>query len=209
MVIFLAGAVPLSCALVIFGYVERKETLLHLGRFASKGFLIFMVSYLFYLLLRPVLQLHYTAGGIYLFYLFHENLFFLTWCVVPYLIYYKVPHTDDPEAESVPILVYFTAFYSLLAISDILLNKTLTAYVLFLLPLCRVGVMFISISAILLARRMYMVVRYALVAVPFCVAAVAACVPSLFIQRYITGSVLLSVGIFAAGGLAFYFSSRK
>ena len=199
----------MSCALVVFGYMGRRENLLPLGRPAARGVVIFIISYIFYLLLRPVVQLEYTPGGIYLYYLFHDNLFFLTWCIVAYLIYYQVPHTDDPEAEIVPTLVYFTAFYSLLAISDILLNRTLTAYVLFLLPLSRVGVLLVSVSAIILARRMYMVIRYALILVPFCAAAVAAFVPSLYIQRHVPGSVFLSAGLFAAGGIIFFFSSRK
>ena len=199
----------MSCALIVFGYMERKETWLRLGRPAARGFLIFILAYVFYLLLRPVVQLEYTAGGIYRYYLLHENLFFLTWCVVSYLVYYQVPHTDNPEAESAPTLVYISAFYSLLAISDILLNKTLTAHALFLLPLSRVGVMLISVSAILLARRMYIVVRYALMLVPFCAAAAAAFVPFFFIQKHNTGSILLAVGLFTAGGLTFFLSSRK
>lgn len=209
MVIFLAGAVPLSCAFVVFGYVVRSESIFTLGRPAARGFLMFILSYLFYLLLRPVVQLEYTASGIYLYYLFHEYLYFLVWGVVSYLIYYQVPHTDDPEGESLLALVYFGAFYSLLAISDILLNKTLTAYVLFFLPLCRVGMIFIAVSSILLARRMYMLIRYALILLPFGAAAAGAMVPSLFIQKHLAGSILVSIGLFVAGGTMFFFSSRK
>lgn len=209
MVIFLAGAVPLSCALIIFGYAERRKSLLDLGRPAARGILIFMLAYVFYLLLKPVIQLEYTKEGLYTYYIIHDYLFFLVWCVVSYLIYYKIPHTDNPAEESLKTLVYFTAFYSLPAVSDILMHKPLTAYVLFLLPLCRVGIVFVAVSAITLARRMYMVVRYGLLVIPFCAAAVAAFVPFLFTQKHNTGAVLLALGIFVVGGLMFVFSTRK
>jgi hypothetical protein len=128
---------------------------------------------------------------------------------VSYLIYYKVPHTDNPEGESLPTLIYFTSFYSLLAVSDILISKSLTAYILFLLPLCRVVVVFISVSAILLARRMYIVMRYALLMIPICAAFAAAFVPFLFTRKYVTGSVLLSLALIVVGGLLFVLSTRK
>ena len=209
MVIFLAGAVPLSCALVLFGYLERRDTLLDLGRPAARGILNFVISYLVYWLLKPVIQLDYTFSGIYIYYLVHENLYFLAWCVVSYLIYYQVPHTDAPAKESVPALIYFTAFFSPLAISDILLNKTLTAHVLFLLPLSRVGVIMMAVGAIVVARRMYLIIRYALLLIPFTASAAAAMVPTLFFQQYSAPSILLAVGLFSAGGLFFFLSTKK
>ena len=125
------------------------------------------------------------------------------------MIFYQIPHTDSPGDEIVPTILYFTAFFSLLAISDILLNQSLTAYILFLLPLCRVGVILVSVAAILIARRMYMVIRYAMLLVPFGFAAVAAFVPSLFTQKYLAGSFLLALGIFISGGLVFFLSTRN
>jgi hypothetical protein len=209
MVVFLAGAVPISCALIIFGYSERSRSLLDLGRPAARGLLIFILAYLFYLLLRPVMQLEYSKEGLYVYHLLHDYLFFLVWCVVSYLIYYKVPHTDNPTDESLPILVYFTAFYTLPAVSDILMSKSLTAYILFLLPLCRVGIVLISVSAIILARRMYMVIRYGLLLIPLCVGTAAAFVPYLYTQKHAAGAIFLALGIFTVGGFMFIFSTRK
>jgi hypothetical protein len=125
------------------------------------------------------------------------------------LIYYQVPHTDTPVAESVPTLIYFTAFFAPLAISDILLNKTLTAHVLFLLPLSRVGVILLSVAAVVMARRMYMIIRYGLLLIPFIASAAAAFAPTLFLQKYTAGSILVALGLFAAGGLLFVLSTRK
>ncbi len=209
MVVFLAAAVPLSFALVVFGYLERRTSLLEFGRPAARGLLIFVVAYVFYLLLRPVVELNYTAEDLYVYYLLHDFLYLLTWCVVSYLIYYQIPHTDNTRDESLVTLVYFTAFFLLPAIGDILMNKTLTAYTVLLLPLCRVGLMYISVASIVLARRMYIVVRYALLLVPVAAAGIAAFVPLLFTQKYITGSAVLAAGIFVTGALMFLFSVRE
>lgn len=209
MIVFLAGAVPLSFALVVFGYVERSSSLLEHGRPAARGLLMFILSYVFYLLLRPVVKLDYSTEGLYIYYLVHNNLYFLGWCVISYLIYYQIPHTDTPMSASVPVLVYFTAFYLLLSVGDILLNRALDAYILFLLPLCRVGLIYISVGAIILARRMYIIARYALLLVPFACAAAAAFVPTLYTQKYILVSVIISCGLFLAGAVMFVFSIRK
>jgi len=209
MVLFLAGAVPLSFALVVFGYAERRISLLNLGRPAARGLLMFVVAYVFYLLLRPVVKLDYSAEGLYIYYLLHDSLYFLVWSVVSYLVYYQIPHTDKPEEDYLPVLVYFTSFYLLLAISDILLNKSLMAYIVLLLPVVRVGLIYISVAMIVLARRMYMVTRYALLLIPFTVGAAAAFVPALYTQRYIAGASLLAAGIFVAGALSFVLSTRK
>lgn len=54
-----------------------------------------------------------------------------------------------------------------------------------------------------------MLIRYALILVPFGAAAAAAFVPSLFIQKHYAGSILLSIGLFVAGGTMYFFSSRE
>jgi hypothetical protein len=90
-----------------------------------------------------------------------------------------------------------------------LLTKSLSGYVLLLLPLCRVGLIYASVAAIMMARRMYIVIRYALILIPFTIAAAAAIVPTLHTQKYIAGSILLAVGIFFAGALMFFLSTNK
>ena len=210
MVIFLAGAVPLAFSIVAFGYSKSAVSVAELGQRAARGFFSFIISFLIYLLLRPAVQLEYTFAGLYRYYLAHHNLYFAVWCVVTYLVYYKVPHTDTPEAESTLILAYFTAFYTLLAVGEILLNiKEITGYILFLLPLSRIGVILISVAALLFARRMYIVARYGLLLVPFAASAVAAFVPVLYTLRHVTGSVLLCVALFAIGGFLYVLADRK
>lgn len=210
MVIFLAGAVPLSFAIVAFGYARHDFAITELGQHAARGFFSFLVSFVFYLLLRPIVQLSYSFEGIYGYYLAHHNLYFLAWCVIAYLVYYQIPHTDNPENESTPMLAFFAAFYTLLAVAEILLNiKEITSYILFLLPLSRIGVIFISVGALLFARRMYMLPRYGLILVPFVASAAAAFVPTLHTLRHVAASVLLAVGLFVVGGLLYVFADRK
>jgi hypothetical protein len=61
----------------------------------------------------------------------------------------------------------------------------------------------------MLARRMYMVTRYALLLVPFAFASAAAFVPTLFTQKYIAVAVIITCGIFLAGALMFFLSTKK
>ncbi len=210
MVIFLAGAVPLAFSIVAFGYSKTSFSITDLGQRAARGFFSFFIAFVIYLLLRPVVQLEYTTGGIYRYYLAHHNLYFLSWCVISYLVYYKVPHTDTPNTESTPIFAYFAAFYTLLAVGEILLNvKEITPYILFLLPLSRIGVILISVSALLFARRMYMITRYGLLLIPFAASAAAAFVPTLYTLRHVTASVILSIALFAIGSGLFILADRK
>jgi hypothetical protein len=210
MVIFLAGAVPLSFAIVAFGYTRSEFSVTDLGQYAARGFFSFLVSFVVYLLLRPIVQLNYSLGGIYGYYLAHHNLYFLAWCVISYLIYYQIPHTDSPADESILMLGFFAAFYTLLAIGEILLNiKEITPYILFLLPISRIGVIFLSVGALLFARRMYMLIRYGLILVPFAASGVAAFVPTLYTLRHVTAAVMLSLSLLLIGVLLYLLADRK
>ena len=210
MVIFLAGSVPLMFAIAVLGYAKHSSSLTDLGQHVARGFFAFIVSFIVYLLLRPIVQLNYTSSGIYGYYLAHHNLYYLSWCVISYLIFYKIPHTDTPEIEITPVLAYFAAFYALLAVSDILLNvKEITSYILFLLPISRIGVILISVAAIIFARRMYIIIRYGLLLIPFATSAVAAFVPLLHTLRYITASVFLAVSLLVVGCLLYFLADRR
>ena len=210
MVIFLACSVPITFGLIAFGYKKDTFVFTEVGRPCARGFLIFIPAYITYLILRPVVQLEFDTASIFVYYLLHDNLYLLTWGVVSYLIYYKVPHTDTPATESVPMLAYFVSFYALLAVGDILFNeKALTLYVLFLLPVSRIGIILISVAALLFARRMYVVARYSLILVPFAGATVAAFVPVLFTQNFVTGSIFLSLSLIIVGGAMYLLADRK
>ena len=113
MVVFLAGAVPLAFAIAAFGYSKEPFSLTDLVQHAARGFFSFIVAFVIYLLLRPIVVLSYDFAGIYGYYLAHHNLFFLAWCLISYVAFYQIPHTDTPQKEGIPILAYFTAFYVL------------------------------------------------------------------------------------------------
>jgi hypothetical protein len=209
MIVFLACAAPIGFAMAYFVLSPRTDALIP-GKSVARGLLIFVASYVVYLLISPAVEINFTSKGIYLFYLLTYELYFAAWSVISYLIFYKVPHTHNPAGETAWTLAYFTSFYIFLAVGDILLNANgLTAYLLFLLPISRIGIIYLTVGAFIFARRMYMIIRYILVLVPFAGAATAAAIPLLFIQSHAVAAGLLAGGIFLLGGCVFFFSGRK
>ncbi len=209
MVGFLGGAVPAVFAMVTLGLFRAHISSARIGRAALQGVAFFVLSYVVYIVLRPMVVLRFDLAGIYLYYLFHDNAFFLVWCLVSYLLLYGTKTVGQPIQLCARAFAYFAGFYTFLALSDMILNyNSLGRYVLFLLPVARISLIFISVAVIVLMARVRHWTRYLLIIVPPMGSAIASFAPFLVVQSRATGAILLSASIFAVSGCVFFLSAR-
>ena len=210
MYLFLAGAIPFSYGMILSFFYPGESTFQNSGKPFLKGIAILALSFLVYWPFSSLVILRFSAGGIYLYYFFHQGIFFIGTGILGFFLVHRYQLDSRGSDTALQTLSFFSGFFLLLSIVDIIrFQKELTGYLLFTLPLIRISLV-LGISAILtLAISVFGVLRYLLIFAVSFLASIAALVPTLFLLSFYASSYLLAIVLVFLTGLLFLIVRRR
>jgi hypothetical protein len=144
MSLFLVCALPLSFLLAQTLYEpwirDRREAL---GSFFW-GVLAFLPGLVVYLLFSGGLRLEFSPARIFLYFLIRDYLFWLALALLCYGLFFRA-ELVSPVQKASRFLAFLAGFFLLAGFLDLVLNFSgMDSYVLFLLPLNRLGLLILA-----------------------------------------------------------------
>lgn len=143
MVLFHFGAIPLFLLVLSGIYGSKNTDFKKLGIFFLKGAVIFIPAFFLYIICRSIISLSYRPFLLYLYGFFLDHcLYFI---VVPIGFLFGYGPYNLQRVDFLEVSFFYSGFYALASVQTILLNwGAYDAYLLFYLPLLRIGIVLLA-----------------------------------------------------------------
>jgi len=143
MVLFHFGAIPLFLLVLSGIYGSKNTDFKKLGIFFLKGAVIFLPAFFLYIICRSIISLSYRPFLLYLYGFFF--FFFLYFIVVSIGFLVGYGSYSLQKVDFLEVSHFYSGFYALASVQTILLNwGAYDAYLLFYLPLLRIGILLLA-----------------------------------------------------------------
>lgn len=204
MVVFSLGAVPIT-ALLVSVLLKRDQWFDHdlWGNF-RRGILVFVPAAVLYFIIPAGVPPFLNPGALFLFYWLHDYVLFHGIAMIAFLLFFGF----SGDGDEISVFLFFAGFYTLAGVVDTIdYFGSYNLYVLFLLPVLRIGLLFATTLLLTL-----MLDAFQFFKAPFLVGALAlSCVPGitalLFYRNFILVSIVITV-LFLGGALASFLLLR-
>jgi hypothetical protein len=204
MVIFSLGAVPIT-ALLVSILLKRDQWFDHdlWGSF-RRGILVFVPAAVLYFIIPTGVPPYLKPGALFLFYWLHDYLLFQGIAIIVFLLFFGF----SGDGDEISVFLFFAGFYTLAGVVDTIdYFGSYNLYVLFLLPVLRIGLLFATTLLLKL-----MLDAFQFLKVPFLIGAPAlSCIPGIIALLFYRNFTLLSIVItvlFFGGALASFLLLR-
>ncbi len=143
MVLFHFAAIPLFLLVLSGIYGSKNTDFKKLGIFFLKGGVTFIPAFLLYIVCRSIISLSYRPFLLYLYGFFLDHCLYFIVVLIGFLLGYGLSNLQ--RVDFLEVSFFYSGFYALASIQTILLNwGAYDAYLLFYLPLLRIGIVLLA-----------------------------------------------------------------
>ena len=206
MILFLVAGVPVLCRfLFIFDKTSsRKAVLAYL-----KGLIWFLPALAVFLLLRGLFTLHFTASGLYTYYLVHDYLLPVSLGMAGCLLVFNRSGSYGQNVSLPETLMFFGGYFTLFGVLELILHfRWFDIQVLFLRPAAFIVLILFCASMAYLAFEQEGYRRVLLIAGTIAGAAFPAFIPMVFRLAHPLMSIAIC-GALLAGSAFFFVKTRE
>ena len=204
MSMYLLAAAPIAYVFMLVTADSTAEAYSSVVKPLLRGIVVWIVSYLVYLFVSPLVPLQYDAPQIYGYYAFHDFGYWTSVGIVGFLLVRFLRRDRPKEPALVSAGAFFLGVFLVQPVIDLItFHKVLNAYHLFLLPTLRILLVYAFASLISIYRDFSGLVQAVVYIAMFGFSLLLAFVPMLFTLSYPVYAYLLAV-VLAAGVALLY-----
>lgn len=201
MIVFLLSAVPLFGVWMLTTVTRPGRGLRAVVTPLLIGLATWALFYVIYLVVQGAVEITYSWGGLYGYYLFHHTGFPFAFAVLGFLVFLR--RQSSPYA----VIIYCSAFFGMLAIHDVIAQlQVFDPYILVLLPFIRI-VLIMLFTAVWAASGIYEPVRrYLLTAGVLLGGALCGLIPMFYYHSYRGTAFIVTALLVGGAGVWFWYA---